>query len=57
MRIDVNLRRAILERASTAEVRRLAREAGMRTLRDSGLRAVLEGVTTIEEVRRETMTL
>jgi type II secretory ATPase GspE/PulE/Tfp pilus assembly ATPase PilB-like protein len=57
MRIDPALRRAILERASTAEIRERARAAGMRTLRDSGLRAVLAGVTTIEEVRRETMGL
>jgi type IV pilus assembly protein PilB len=57
MRIDANLRRAILERASTATVRELARAAGMRTLREAGLRAVLEGVTTLEEVRRETMSL
>ena len=57
MRIDTNLRRAILERASTAEVRELARAAGMRTLHESGLRAVLAGVTTLEEVRRETMSL
>jgi len=55
MRVDTNLRRAILERASTADIRALAVQAGMRTLRDSGLRAVLEGVTSIEEVRRETM--
>jgi type II secretory ATPase GspE/PulE/Tfp pilus assembly ATPase PilB-like protein len=29
----------------------------MRTLRDAGLAAVLAGTTTIEEVRRETMSL
>jgi type II secretory ATPase GspE/PulE/Tfp pilus assembly ATPase PilB-like protein len=29
----------------------------MRTLREAGLRAVLDGVTTLEEVRRETMGL
>jgi type IV pilus assembly protein PilB len=57
MRVDAGLRRAILAKASTAEVRRLARERGMRTLREAGVRAVLEGVTTLEEVRRETMTL
>ncbi len=55
MRVDANLRRGILERASTAEIRARARQAGMRTLRESGLRAVLDGVTTLEEVRRETM--
>ena len=57
MRIDPVVRRAILESASTAEVRERARERGMRTLRDAGLRAVLEGITTLEEVRRETMSL
>ena len=55
MRIDTNLRRAILERVSTAELRELARQAGMRTLREAGLKAVLEGTTSLEEVRRETM--
>jgi type IV pilus assembly protein PilB len=57
MRVDQNLRRAVLERASTAEIRALACVGGMRTLREAGLRAVLAGVTTIEEVRRETMLL
>ncbi|MSR61083.1 MAG: type II/IV secretion system protein [Planctomycetes bacterium] len=57
MRVNAPIRRAILENASTADVRELARQNGMRTLRESGMRAVLEGVTTLEEVRRETMTL
>jgi len=57
MRIDPPLRRAILEGASTAEVRDRARQAGMSTLREAGLRAVLAGVTSLEEVRRETMDL
>jgi len=55
MRMDDALRRAVLEGGSTASVRDLARAAGMRTLRESGLRAVNEGVTTIEEVLHETM--
>ncbi|MEQ1891341.1 MAG: ATPase, T2SS/T4P/T4SS family [Planctomycetota bacterium] len=57
MRIDAGLRRAILENVSTADLRARACERGMRTLREAGLRAVLEGTTTLEEVRRETMTL
>jgi len=57
MRIDASLRRAILERESTAEVRSRARQAGMSSLREAGLRAVQAGVTTLEEVRRETMDL
>jgi type IV pilus assembly protein PilB len=35
-------------------VRAEALKGGMRTLRESGLRAVREGITTIEEVLRET---
>ncbi len=55
MRMNDELRSAILSGASTAEVRQRAREAGMRTLRESGLRVVLEGITSLEEVMRETM--
>ncbi len=57
MRVDDALRRAILDRVSTAEVRELARRSGMRTLRDNGVRAVLAGSTSLEEVLRETMEL
>jgi len=53
--VDDAIRRAIVERTSTAHVRKLAQAAGMRPLRASGLQLVLNGVTTIEEVRRETM--
>ena len=55
MWIDDAIRRAILANASTATVREHARSAGMRTLRESGLRAVRDGQTTVEEVLRETM--
>ncbi len=55
MRVGETLRKAIVTNASTAVIRNLSRAAGMRTLRESGLRAVREGVTTIEEVLRETM--
>ena len=48
------VRRAILEGTSTASVRDEALRGGMRTLRESGLRAVRDGITTIEEVIRET---
>jgi type IV pilus assembly protein PilB len=41
--------------ASGLELRRRAVEDGMITLRQSGLRKVKEGVTTIEEVARETV--
>jgi type IV pilus assembly protein PilB len=54
MTVTDPLRTAILSGTSTAAVRDEALRAGMRTLRESGLRAVREGVTTIEEVLRET---
>ncbi|MEM7308712.1 MAG: GspE/PulE family protein [Planctomycetota bacterium] len=54
MPVTESVRRAILETSSTAEVRDQGRRAGMRTLRESGLRAVREGVTTVEEILRET---
>jgi type IV pilus assembly protein PilB len=49
------IRQKILEHASTGEVRDVCREQGMRTLRESGLLCIFDGVTTIEEVVRETI--
>ncbi len=48
------IREAILNRASIAEVEHAAVENGMNTLRDSALSKLREGVTTLEEVIRET---
>ena len=44
----------ILERVSAAELRSWARNQGMRSLRDDGIAKVLAGVTTVEEMIRET---
>jgi type IV pilus assembly protein PilB len=55
MEIADELRELILVGASALELRRKAVEEGMITLRQSGLRKVKEGVTTIEEVVRETV--
>jgi len=44
----------IISMASTAEIRRKAIEQGMLTLRQSGLEKVKKGVTSVEEVLRET---
>ena len=49
------LRELILVGASGLELRRKAVDEGMITLRHSGLRKVQEGVTTLEEVVRETV--
>ena len=54
MRLDDALRDLILKQASTNVVREEARKRGMRSLRDSGLLDVFDGVTTIEEVVKAT---
>jgi type IV pilus assembly protein PilB len=55
MEVTEELRELILVGASALELRRKAVEEGMITLRNSGLRKVKEGVTTIDEVVRETV--
>ena len=55
MEITEELRELILVGASGLELKRKAVEEGMITLRRSGLHKVMDGVTTIEEVVRETV--
>jgi type IV pilus assembly protein PilB len=55
MEVTDELRELVLVGASALELRRKAIEGGMITLRQSGLRKVKEGVTTMEEVARETV--
>jgi type IV pilus assembly protein PilB len=55
MQVTNELRELILVGASGLELRRKAIEEGMITLRGSGLRKVSAGLTTIEEVVRETV--
>ena len=55
MEVTDELRELILVGASSLELRRKAVDEGMISLRHSGLRKVKEGVTTIEEVVRETV--
>jgi type IV pilus assembly protein PilB len=55
MEITEELRELILVGASALELRKKAVEEGMITLRRSGLQKVIDGVTTIEEVARETV--
>ena len=52
--ITEDVRSLILRRASSREIRRLAVEAGMTTLRMDGWSRACEGVTTVEEVLRVT---
>jgi type IV pilus assembly protein PilB len=55
MEIDDEIRELILVGASAVELKKKAIERGMITLRRSGLRKVMDGVTTLEEVARETV--
>lgn len=55
MQMTDRLRDVIMTGASTQEVQKLAREEGMKTLRDAGLIHIYDGVTTIEEVVKETI--
>ena len=55
MEITEELRELILVGASSLELRRKAVEEGMITLRGSGLLKVKQGMTTLEEVVRETV--
>jgi type IV pilus assembly protein PilB len=55
MTIDDELRLLITQRKSTGAIREAARKRGMRTLRDSGLLAIYDGRTTIEEVVAQTI--
>jgi len=56
MTIDDPLRDLILAGSSTNVIRDEAKKRGMRTLRDSGLMSVYDGITTIEEIVRATVT-
>jgi len=50
MDTDENIRRLILENASTDLISAAARKGGMRTLAEDGWRLVAAGVTTVQEV-------
>jgi type IV pilus assembly protein PilB len=49
------LKELIMRNASTALLRQEARKRGMRTLRESGLLTMYDGITSLEEVVRETL--
>ena len=53
--IDDEARKLIYDRAPSSVLRARAREMGMRTLREDGVRKVLAGMTTPEEVIRATV--
>ncbi|MBA4031143.1 MAG: pilus assembly protein PilB [Planctomyces sp.] len=56
--LDVNddIRDLITANASVDDIRNFARSQGMTTLREAGLKLIFDGVTTIDEIVRETIT-
>ena len=50
--ISEKIGRLILERASSADIKKVSREEGMITLKQDGYLKILEGTTTMEEVLR-----
>jgi type IV pilus assembly protein PilB len=55
MEITEGIRDLIMVGATAVEIKRKALEEGMLTLRQSGLEKIRNGVTTVEEVLRETV--
>jgi len=55
MLLDDDMRDMIIQHASTQVLRMEAKKRGMRTLRSAGLMAIYDGITSIEEVVRETI--
>jgi type II secretory ATPase GspE/PulE/Tfp pilus assembly ATPase PilB-like protein len=49
-----HIREMIIDRRPTSEIKRAAREEGMTFLRDSGLKKIREGVTTLREINKVT---
>ena len=49
------IRNLVMNRASTNVLRIAAQKAGMTSLRDNGLAALYDGITTIDEVVKETI--
>jgi type IV pilus assembly protein PilB len=55
MEITDEIRDLILSRAQSKEIKKKALERGMLTLRRSGLIKIMDGITSVEEVLRETI--
>ena len=54
MLFDNDLREMVMQNASSQQLAAAAQKRGMRTLRQSGLKAMFDGITTLDEVVRET---
>ena len=54
MTVNEDIQKLVYKRVSSTEIRKMARQMGMKTLREDGMLKVLNGVTTLEEVMRIT---
>ena len=54
LRVSEPIRNLIADKRPTLVIREKARELGMRTMREDGIRNILDGYTTVEEVLRYT---
>ena len=52
--LDEEIRKLVIQRASSGEIMKEARSKGMRTMREDGLEKVKQGLTTMDEVMRVT---
>ena len=55
MTFNDEIRELIMNHASTNVLRTASQKAGMKLLRDAGQAALYDGITTIDEVVKETM--
>ena len=55
MTMKEEVKELVLARASASEIKKEAIRLGMKTLRQSGISKIKDGMTTIEEVLRSTM--
>ncbi len=54
LNLSDNIREMIIERRPGSEVRRAAEREGLRSLRESALRKIFAGVSTLHEINRVT---
>ncbi len=54
LNMNSEIRALVIDKAPTIVIKEKARELGMRTLREDGVRSILDGDTTIEEVLKYT---
>ncbi|MCD6319290.1 MAG: hypothetical protein J7M03_01275, partial [Candidatus Desulfofervidaceae bacterium] len=52
LEITPRIKELILKQASLEELRQAAKATGMQTLQESGIKKVMKGITTFEEVMR-----